>query len=152
MSDRLDFYLKEANIHIERLDDVLERLKNIYTLDSNKFENLNSYEKDMLDTLAFRFAKLQDLIGSKIFREFLKEMGYIVEEKTFFEILKEIEKEGIIDIDSWDEFRKIRNFLSHEYPYSFEDRIEAINYLIEKTPMLVEVVRKIENKVKRRRD
>lgn len=152
MSDRLDFYLKEANIHIERLDDVLERLKNIYPLDSNKFENLNSYEKDMLDTLAFRFAKLQDLIGSKIFREFLKEMGYIVEEKTFFEILKEIEKEGIIDIDSWNEFRKVRNFLSHEYLYSFEDGIEAINYLIDKTPALIEVIRKIEDKVERERD
>ena len=106
----------------------------------------------MLDTLAFRFVKLQDLIGSKIFREFLKEMGYIVEEKTFFEILKEIEKEGIIDIDSWNEFRKVRNFLSHEYPYSFEDRVEAINYLIEKTPELIEVIKKIEDKVERGRD
>ncbi|WP_025209167.1 hypothetical protein [Hippea sp. KM1] len=152
MSDRLDFYLKEAGIHIERLEDVLGRLKNVYPLDINRFENLNSYEKDMLDTLAFRFAKLQDLIGSRIFREFLKEMGYIVEEKTFFDILKEIEKEGIIDIDSWNEFRKVRNFLSHEYPYSFEDRIEAINYLIEKTPELIEVIKKIEDKVERGRD
>ncbi len=152
MSNRLDFYLKEAGIHIERLEDVLGRLKSVYPLDINIFENLNSYEKDMLDTLAFRFVKLQDLIGSKIFREFLKEMGYIVEEKTFFEILKEIEKEGIIDIDSWNEFRKVRNFLSHEYPYSFEDRVEAINYLIEKTPELIEVIKKIEDKVERGRD
>ncbi len=27
--------------------------------------------KDMLEVLAFRFSKLQDLLGSKIFREFL---------------------------------------------------------------------------------
>jgi len=146
--DRLDFYLKEANVHIERLEDVLKRLKNIYPLNLSKFENLDSFERDMLDTLAFRFSKLQDLIGSRIFREFLKEMGYIVEEKTFLEILKEVEKEGIIDIDSWNEFRKVRNFLSHEYPYSLEDRIEAINYLIDKTPDLIEVIRKIEDKVK----
>ena len=152
VSSRLDFYLKEASIQIERLEDVLERLKNIYPLDLNKLENVGSYEKDMLDTLAFRFAKLQDLIGSRIFREFLKEMGYIVEEKTFLEILKEIEKEGVIDIDSWGEFREVRNFLSHEYPYSLEDRVEAINYLIYKTPVLIEVIRKIEDKVKRGRD
>ena len=148
VASRLDFYLKEANVHIERLEDVLKRLKNIYPLNLSKFENLDSFERDMLDTLAFRFSKLQDLIGSRIFREFLKEMGYIVEEKTFLEILKEIEKEGIIDIDSWSEFRKVRNFLSYEYPYFLEDRIEAINYLIDKTPDLIGVIRKIEDKIK----
>ena len=152
VSSRLDFYLKEASIHIERLEDVLERLKNIYPLDLNKLENMGFCEKDMLDTLAFRFAKLQDLIGSKIFREFLKEMGYIVEEKTFLEILKEIEKKGVIDIDSWGEFREVRNFLSYEYPYSLENRVEAINYLIDKAPVFIEVIRKIENKVERGRD
>ena len=146
--NRLNFYLKEANIHIERLEDVLARLNEIYPLDLDRLENLNSSEKNMLDTLAFRFAKLQDLIGSKIFREFLLEMGYITEEKTFLEILKEIEKEGIIDIDTWSEFRKVRNLLAHEYPYDLEDRIEATNYLIEKTQILIEVIKKIESKVK----
>lgn len=62
--DRLSSYLKEANTHIERLKDVLSRLNKLYPLTVEKFNNLNSYEKDMLDTLAFRFAKLQDLIGS----------------------------------------------------------------------------------------
>ncbi len=36
-----------------------------------KFSELSLIEKDMLDVLAFRFSKLQDLLGSKIFREFL---------------------------------------------------------------------------------
>ena len=38
--------------------------------------------------------KLQDLVGTKIFREFLNEMGFITEGESFLEILKEIEKEG----------------------------------------------------------
>ena len=65
--NKLNLYLKETNIHITKLENVLKRLKEIYPLNLSKFETLNYSEKDMLDTLSFRFAKLQDLIGSKIF-------------------------------------------------------------------------------------
>lgn len=68
------------------------------------------------------------------------------------EILKEIEKENTIDIDTWSEFRKIRNLLAHDYPEDYSEKIEAINYLIVKTPILMEVVRKIENKIEQRRN
>jgi len=146
---RLEIYIKEAKIHIQRLEDVLNRLKNIYSLTEEKFHKLTSIEMDALDTLAFRFAKLQDLIGSKIFREYLLEVGYVIEDKPFWELLREIEKEGIIDIDLWSEFRKVRNLLAHDYPDEIDEKVEAINYLIEKTPLLIDVVRKIENKIKR---
>ncbi len=148
--NRLKVYLEEAELHVKRLEDVLERLKKFYPFDVKKLENLTSQQQDMLDTLAFRFAKLQDLLGVKIFREFLKEMGFVTEGKSFLEILKEIEKEKIIDIDTWHEFRKIRNFISHDYPYNEEEKVEAINYLIQKVPELIKVVRKIESKIKGR--
>ncbi len=144
--DRLKDYLKQANIHIERLENVLKRLSNIYPLNTEKFSSLTSNQLDMLDTLAFRFAKLQDLLGAKIFREFLSQMGFVVEGKSFLEILREIEKEGIIDIDTWNEFRKVRNLLAHDYPDEIDEKIEAINYLIQNTPILIKVVRKIESK------
>ncbi len=144
---RLKTYLYEANIHIGRLENVLSRLKTIYPLDTLKFKNLSVEELDMLDTLAFRFSKLQDLIGSRIFREYLKEMNYVVEGITFIDILKEIEREGIIDIDTWSEFRKVRNYIAHDYPDELEEKIEAINYLIENTKVLIDVVRKIEGKI-----
>lgn len=137
----------EAKIHIDRLENVLSRLKTIYPLDTLKFRNLSVEELDMLDTLAFRFSKLQDLIGSRIFREYLKEMNYVVEGITFIDILKEIEKEGIIDIDTWSEFRKVRNYIAHDYPDELEEKVEAINYLIENTKVLIDVVRKIEGKI-----
>ena len=50
--------------------------------------------------------------------------------------------------NSWSEFRKVRNLLAHDYPDEIEEKIEAINYLIEKTPLLIDVVKKIENKIK----
>jgi len=133
-SSRLKNYLKEAKIHIERLNEVLKEIKKIYPLDVEKFKQLTIEQKNMLDTLAFRFSKLQDLVGTKIFREFLDEVGFITEGKSFLEILKEIEKEGIIDIDTWSEFRKVRNLIAHDYPEEWEEKIE--------------VVKKIESKIK----
>ncbi len=146
--NRLNTHLEEAKLHIKRLEDVLNRLKKLYPLNVNKFESLTPQEQDMLDTLAFRFSKLQDLLGAKIFREFLQETGFITEGKSFLEILREIEKEGIVDIDTWNEFRKVRNSISHDYPDEVEEKVEAINYLIENTPELIEVVKKIESKIK----
>jgi len=133
-SSRLKNYLKEAKIHIERLNEVLKEIEKIYPLDVEKFKQLTIEQKNMLDTLAFRFSKLQDLVGTKIFREFLDEVGFITEGKSFLEILKEIEKEGIIDIDTWSEFRKARNLIAHDYPDEWEEKIE--------------VVKKIESKIK----
>ena len=133
-SSRLKNYLKEAKIHIERLNEVLKEIEKIYPLDVEKFKQLTIEQKNMLDTLAFRFSKLQDLVGTKIFREFLDEVGFITEGKSFLEILKEIEKEGIIDIDTWSEFRKVRNLIAHDYPDEWEEKIE--------------VVKKIESKIK----
>ncbi|NPA12065.1 MAG: hypothetical protein GXO62_07470 [Epsilonproteobacteria bacterium] len=93
--------------------------------------------------LAFRFSKLQDLIGSKIFREYLKDQGFIVEGKPYKEILKEIEKEGIIDIDTWSEFREIRNAIAHEYPYDYIEKINAINFLIKNINTLENIIKEI---------
>ncbi len=146
---RLKTYLQEANVHIERLREILKEIKKYYPLNLDTFLNFNLEEKNLFDAFVFRFAKLQDLIGAKIFRNFLEYSDFITKGKSFLEILREIEKEGIIDIDTWMELRKIRNFLSHDYPQEDEEKIEYINLLIEKIPILFEVVEKIESKVKR---
>lgn len=64
VSGRLKNYLLEAYIHIERLKEVLDALKSLYPLDVKKYNNLDVSGKNLLDSLAFRFAKLQDLIGA----------------------------------------------------------------------------------------
>jgi hypothetical protein len=87
----------------------------------------------------FRFSKLQDLIGSKVFRTFLEFNKFDTQDKSFLELLKEIEKEGIIDIDSWDEFRKLRNSIAHEYPGEEDETVEALELLIKRTPLLIAI-------------
>ncbi len=138
---RIKTYLEEADLHIKRLKRALKTLPYPF-----KEQDLNDDILDTLDVLAFRFSKLQSLIGEKLFREYLG-LFYDIENKSFLEMLKLIEKEGIIDIDSWSELRKIRNFISHDYPFINQEKIDAINFLIENIPKIFDVVEKIKRRV-----
>ena len=142
--EKFRLHLKEANLHIERLKEILEDLKKFYPLDIDSLEEI---DKDKLDAFAFRFAKLQDLLGAKIFREYLEYVNFPTQDKNFLELLKELNKEGIIDIDKWAEFRSVRNSIAHDYPYDESEKIEAINYLIKNIEYLFEVTKKIGDKL-----
>ena len=123
---RLELHLEESSIRIDRLLDVLNFLEILYPLTNEKLETISLENKDKLDVLAFRFSKLQDLLGTKIFREYLMVLQYPVEDKNFLELLKELDKEKIIDIDIWSEFRGVRNSISHDYPFEEDEKIDAI--------------------------
>jgi len=140
---KLNQHLIEAMVHIDRLVTVLNTLEKFYPLDNEKLENLSSEDIDKLDVLAFRFSKLQDLLGSKIFREYLTVLQYPVEDKNFLELLRELDKENIIEIDIWSEFRGIRNSISHDYPFEDNEKLEAINYLIGNVKYLIDITKKI---------
>ena len=141
--EKLELHLEESTIHIDRLLDVLGTLKKLYPLDHNTFQTISTESKDKLDVLAFRFSKLQDLLGTKIFREYLTVLQYPVEDKNFLELLKELDKEKIVGIDQWSEFRGIRNSLAHDYPSEEDEKLEAINYLIKNVKYLIDVTHTI---------
>ena len=142
---KLKLHLEESNIHIDRLHDVLNVLEKLYSLTTDTIETLSLENKDKLDVLAFRFSKLQDLLGTKIFREYLEVLQYPVEDKNFLELLKELDKQKIIDIDIWSEFRGVRNSISHDYPFDEDEKVEAINYLIKNVKYLINITKKIKD-------
>ena len=145
IAKRLELHIKESFIHIERIENVLTDLDKIYPLEVDHLEELSVDIKDKMDVLAFRFAKLQDLLGTKIFREYLAFLQYPIEDKNYLELLKELEKEKILNIDIWSEFRGIRNSISHDYPYEDKEKVEAINYLIKNVYYLIDIAKKIKD-------
>jgi hypothetical protein len=135
MINRVKKYLYEADRHIEHIVEARDEL----TLPIKSYKKLSKLERFALNTLIFRFSKLQDLLGVKIFREFLEFSGLSMEDLSFFDILKLIEKEKICDIDNWNELRKIRNDIAHNYPEEFDEMIERINLFVQKSDELVEI-------------
>ncbi len=134
LKKRLDNYFNEAQKHIDLISESLEVLEP--KLPIKDYKSLNQLERFALNALIFRFSKLQDLIGVKVFRNYLDFNGFDISEKSFFEILREIEKEGIIDIDSWNGLRKLRNMIAHEYLQEFDEVVESINLFIRKVVYL----------------
>ena len=141
---RLKTYFKETKKHIELIQESLEVLEPLLPIEN--YEELNQLQRFALNALIFRFSKLQDLLGAKIFRNYLSFNGFSVVDISYFDILREIEKEGIVDIDNWSELRELRNKIAHEYPEEADEMIESINLFIEQSSKLIDIADKLESK------
>jgi len=80
-----------------------------------------------IDAFIYRFIKLQDFMGDKLFKTVLERLGEYKDAMSLIDVLDKMEKLDIIaDADRWIEFRIVRNKLTHEYPDNKEDIIEGI--------------------------
>jgi len=150
---RLNSYFIETKKHIELIEESLEVLEKKVPI--KEYNSLNQLERFALNALIFRFSKLQDLIGAKIFRNYLEYSGFNTTDKSFFDILKEIEKEGIVDIDSWNELRVLRNKIAHDYPEDADEVIESINLFIKRVDISISIAERLEkkfNEIRKKRD
>lgn len=136
---RLHTYIEEANRHKAHIIEAQAELK----LPIEAYDTLPKLEKFALNTLIFRFSKLQDLMGSRIFREYLEYTGMPTDELGFFDILKAMEKEGILDIDSWQLLRELRNDIAHDYPNELQEKLEKINFFVESSKRLIEIFERL---------
>lgn len=98
-------------------------------LDVNRYLQLTDDEVEHIDQFLFRFAKLQDGIGEKLFvaiLEFLKEEN--LRSKPFIDILNRLEQlELLEDKNIWLELRKIRNSIAHQYEDEPKQATYALN-------------------------
>lgn len=112
----------------------------INLLKSNKFYpftseiliSLNEKDISLIDTLTFRFSKLQETLG-KIFWQLILLMGENPEELTFLDVLHKMEKYKIInEASEWQEFRRIRNTITHDYETNYDLLSENLNLFFDK--------------------
>jgi nucleotidyltransferase substrate binding protein (TIGR01987 family) len=127
-NDRLQKIIVVCNIHLQRLSDAYSKTADIFPMSEERYCCLSLEQIAFIDQYIFRFAKLQDTIGDKLFKQILVASDEQVESMSFRDILNKIEKFGIIrDRNEWIQMREIRNDVSHEYPVISEDTIHALN-------------------------
>ena len=143
LKKRLNHYFNEAKIHIDKIQKANRVLKKVMPIDITTLENLSEQQQDKLDILAFRFSKLQDLLGDKIFRNILEYSGFNVQQ-SFVKLLSELEKEGILDLNRWIELRNARNKIAHEYPDNEDNLTSSINFIYKNSDYLVELTNRLE--------
>ena len=143
LEEKLERYFDEAKKHIQKIKSAKEILQNVMPLNEKKLAKLNEREQDKLDILIFRFAKLQDLLGRKIFRSILDFSGYETN-LPFVEILSELEREGLIEVDRWMALRDARNAIAHEYPNEEELIIDELNFIYNEVDYLINLTERLE--------
>lgn len=126
---KLDDNLTESYKHLDRLNGAFVELSSLYKfpINQNSFENIIASNQSLAysDQIIYRFSKLQDSMGAKLFKSVLLFQGENVN-KPFLDILNQLEKIDIIDVDEWFEIRDLRNEIAHDYE---DNDLEAINIL-----------------------
>ena len=149
-SNTLKEKLFECDRHVEKLQSAREYLKDIMPLDVEKYKKLDKIPSSFIDQLNFRFSKLQDVMGAKLFKSFLLFQGENVD-KPFLDILNELEKMDIIDVDNWFELRDLRNEIAHEYGDDMQNNLQIINEIFQSLDKIETILKKIEKVVEEKK-
>lgn len=138
---RIAKLLSECDQHLKRINGAHTKMSLFMPLDAKKYPQLSDDETEHIDQLLFRFAKLQDAIGEKLFvlmLEFLQEEN--VKAKPFIDTLNRLEQLGLLDDKNvWLELRKIRNNIAHQYEDEPQQASEALNAIYTAKPILEKI-------------
>ena len=136
--------LKIAEIHEQRLCYAREDLSKFFPITKEKVTQLSREELYLIEFYTSRFSKLQDLMGQKIFTQFLKDLEEPTDEMSFIDKLNKLEKLNIINsVEEWKVMRQVRNHLAHEYPDKPELTADNLNKAYQAGEKLLDCLEKI---------
>ncbi len=131
---KLEHTLNENYTHLRRVEEAFDALEKQYTLPftQDEYKNILNSSQDLAfsDQIIYRFSKLQDSMGAKLFKSILLYQGENVD-KPFLDILNQLEKMGVLNVDEWFEIRDLRNEISHEYDNSEQTARNILNMIYE---------------------
>lgn len=117
-------------MHYSRMHFASKSLENDFPLTIQKYTDWPEEKIALSDQMIYRFSKLQDTIGNKLFKLILQRKAEDTEGLSFKDILLKLEKLHILDSsEKWLQLRETRNIVTHEYPDSIEEIVEGLNLL-----------------------
>ncbi len=149
--DKLNEAVLLCTIHSERMSFAWEKIKTHFPLDKGKYIRLKPEEWSFFDQLIFRFSKMQDSMGGKLFPAILENLGEEVKGLPFIDRLAKLEELNIIsDADQWMLLRETRNMVTHEYPFITDEVIQGLNLLSKHYLLITEIWEQTESFIKSR--
>jgi hypothetical protein len=131
-SDKLMETFEICEIHLKRMEFARSRVEGLIPLTPDNYYKLDEESVSFIDQYIFRFSKLQDIVGVRLFPLTLESLAEPVSDKPFIDILNRLEKLRIINSAlDWIKLRKIRNDVTHDYPALISEKIDGINILFD---------------------
>ena len=122
-----------------------DSMKNYFPLTETNFGQISQMEMALFDQLIYRFSKLQDSMGTRLFKQLLESLEEDFSGLPFIDILNKMEKLNLLEnAKDWVKLRQTRNNVSHEYPFFKEVQIEALNFLPGEVLKLEQIWKKLE--------
>ena len=144
LMERLSREFDICDRHIQRIDEALEAMHTDIPMSIDSYTNLDENQIRCMDQFIFRFSKLQDAMGAKIFRYVLEYLDEDVSALPMRDILNLLERYHFIDsADEWGYIRELRNEIAHDYPLMENDIVSVLNELISKVPILKSIYKRM---------
>lgn len=123
--------VKTIQMHLDRAKATQNEL--CCFLNALSVDDFSNQERvKVIDAFLFRFIKIQDLMGNKLFREVLDCLGEFDESMSMLDVLDRLEKLELIEsADMWMDYRNLRNVLTHEYPDNKDVLIQGIKTTVQ---------------------
>jgi len=149
--DYLEESLQLCRIHIERMGFAWDQVKKHFPINTTKYHQLLPEELSFIDQLIFRFSKLQDTMGVRLFPSLLSYLGEDIQGKPFIDQLTKLEELSVIpSSNEWLLLRETRNIVIHEYPFNAEEVIDGLNLLSKHYILLINIWNQVESYIKNR--
>ena len=144
-----EFIIEVIKLHISRVGSILPDIEAWLPL---KKEDFNDTEKvKTIDSFIYRFIKIQDKMGEKLFPAVLQALLEYEAHMPFIDILNKLEKlELLQSTDEWIDFRNLRNTLTHEYPDNEDEIIQAIALAVDAYKKMLSVFYTMSDVIRKR--
>jgi hypothetical protein len=144
-----EYVIDEIQHHINRIEAILPEIESWMPLN---IEDFNDTEKvKTIDSFIYRFIKIQDKMGEKLFPSVLYALHEYDSTMPFIDVLNKLEKLRLIpSADEWIEFRNLRNTLTHEYPDNEDEIIQAIEIALDAYKTMLSIFGKMSDELQKR--
>ena len=142
--------LAGCRVHADALQDALGDLI-AQTLTSDALRAPTKDLRRLLDQFAYRFTRLQDDMGAKLFADILTALGEDAAAWPVLDRLARLEQIGWLpDAETWQRLRFIRNEFVHEYPEDEAEREERLRLALEAAAQLLTIFQAVSERVNQR--
>lgn len=132
LRDKLTETLAICDLHFQRMMFAFNSVEKYFPLTEFNFSQISELELALFDQLIYRFSKLQDSMGTRLFKQVLEALEEDISGLPFIDILYKMEKLNLLEnAKDWVALRQTRNIVSHEYPFYKEIQIEELNLMPE---------------------
>lgn len=120
-------------------------------LAADELEHLNPRDRRLLDQFAYRYTRLQDDMGARLFPAILRALGEEIAAMPVLDRLNRLEQLGWLPAaEEWIDLRRIRNEFTHDYPETLQERHGKLLLALQAARRLTEVLAEVSGNIERR--